>query len=487
MALRVVVIGAGVAGLGSALALARDGHEVTVLERDDAPMPTDPEDAFAWDRRGAPQVRHSHAFLARVRNLLRDHYPDVLADLHAAGATDVQPLDDFPGVPHDTERLPGDEDLVALACRRTTFEWVLRRAALASPRVRLTERAVVDGVAVEDGIGRRPPVAVGVRLRDGAIVAADVVVAANGPRAPIGRWLGDAGVEIEESFEETGIVYLSRFYRRVGDGPDEEPTPFVLADLGFLKCAVFRGDNRTFSVTLAPFASDRELRAGLTNADAFVRACQAIAPLAPWVGPERAAPLTGVHVMARLGNHRRGFLDAADRPAVLGFHAVGDAHTCTNPIYGRGCTLAMVQANLLAGVVRDHPCDPLDRAVAFEAATAREIEPWYHVAVAQDRFSRASAGPAGSPGDEDTEAFIGRMVRDGLIPAARSDTVVARAFLRVLNVLETPDRLLHDADVAGRIFHTLADPEARNVVPDFGVDRDAVLAALDWNGSPKPP
>ena len=80
--MRIVVIGGGVAGLGAAHFLARDGHDVTVLERDATPLPATPAEAFAhWDRRGAPQVRHSHAFLARLRNLLRDRAPDLLAAL----------------------------------------------------------------------------------------------------------------------------------------------------------------------------------------------------------------------------------------------------------------------------------------------------------------------------------------------------------------------------------------------------------------------
>ena len=86
--MKAVVIGAGVGGLGAALALSRAGHEVTVLERDRTPVPHDPDEAFEWDRRGAPQVRHSHALLARLRNLLRDRYPDVLESLFAAGVTE---------------------------------------------------------------------------------------------------------------------------------------------------------------------------------------------------------------------------------------------------------------------------------------------------------------------------------------------------------------------------------------------------------------
>ena len=42
----VVVIGGGVVGMCGALLLGRDGHDVTVLERDPAPPP-DPEAAWA--------------------------------------------------------------------------------------------------------------------------------------------------------------------------------------------------------------------------------------------------------------------------------------------------------------------------------------------------------------------------------------------------------------------------------------------------------
>src|SRR3954447_15414047 len=129
--MKAVVIGAGVGGLGAALALSRAGHEVTVVERDHTPLPHDPDEAFAWDRRGAPQVRHSHALLARLRNLLRDRYPDVLEQLLAARASEIRFTDILPPDIDDPTPQAGDDDLVALACRRTTFEWVLRRVVLA--------------------------------------------------------------------------------------------------------------------------------------------------------------------------------------------------------------------------------------------------------------------------------------------------------------------------------------------------------------------
>src|SRR6476469_5743527 len=147
--MRVVVIGAGVGGLGTALALSRQGHDVTVLERDRTPLPADPHEAFAWDRRGAPQVRHSHAMLARLRNLVRDRFPDVLEALYAAGATDWPLTTPLPDTIDDASPKPGDEDLVMLACRRTTFEWVLRKIALEAHGVDLRDGVGVDGLVMD--------------------------------------------------------------------------------------------------------------------------------------------------------------------------------------------------------------------------------------------------------------------------------------------------------------------------------------------------
>ena len=45
----VMVLGGGFCGLSSALMLARDGHEVTVLERDPSPVPANPDRAWeSW-------------------------------------------------------------------------------------------------------------------------------------------------------------------------------------------------------------------------------------------------------------------------------------------------------------------------------------------------------------------------------------------------------------------------------------------------------
>jgi glycine/D-amino acid oxidase-like deaminating enzyme len=58
---KIVVVGGGVVGLAAAMMLAKDGCEVTVLERDEGAVPGSPGDAWRdWDRRGIAQFRQAH-------------------------------------------------------------------------------------------------------------------------------------------------------------------------------------------------------------------------------------------------------------------------------------------------------------------------------------------------------------------------------------------------------------------------------------------
>ena len=164
--MRVVIVGGGVAGLATALGLARDGHEVDLLEADPAPLTDDPLQAFeAWTRKGAPQVWHSHAFLARLRNLLRDEVPDFHRALLERGAYEVRFGENLPPTLKEFRAEPEDEDLTLLACRRITFEWVMRRYLFDDLGVTSEEGSVVTGLIQDERSGEIPRVC-GVRYRD---------------------------------------------------------------------------------------------------------------------------------------------------------------------------------------------------------------------------------------------------------------------------------------------------------------------------------
>ena len=129
------------------------------------------------------------------------------------------------------------------------------------------------------------------------------------------------------------------------------------------------------------------------------------------------------------------FVDDDGRPLVLGFHAVGDAHTCTNPLYGRGCSLALVQALLLAAGARRAP-GRRRRAGAWP--TRRRA----------DREVRALVrcvgpdGPGRAPTRRARSAATARRARRSaaVFVAAATDPVIGRGLARFWNLLATPAR-----------------------------------------------
>lgn len=491
---RVLIIGGSVAGLGAALAFARAGHAVCVLERDATPVPESPVEAFEkWDRRGAPQVRHSHAFLARLRNLLRDRLPDVLEGLHEAGAEDLPLERMLPPQLEDRAPRPGDEDLTMLGCRRLTFEWVLRRIASREAGVDFRDGMEVHGLvlgAPQDGT----PVVTGVRARhttDGGeeTLEADLVVDAGGRRSKLGSWLEQAGVAtVPEETEPCGIFYASRFYRLAPGAEAPQRETAIGADMGYLKYGIFLGDGGIFSVTLAASPDDAPLR-GLLRTGPFDTAARAIPATAPWVDPERAEPITEVHGMASLRNTRRWLVRPEDgEPVALGVVAVGDAALHTNPLYGRGCTFALVHACMAADALAAHGADLRALALAFDADTRREIVPWYELACSQDRDAievakrlregTARLDPKPGSGAVDPKVYMRDLIRRGLLPAIQQDPDVLRAFMRSLNLLDPPADLMKRPDVLQKV---LAFYQARHEreEPVLGPGREAMIELLE--------
>ena len=126
----VLIIGGGVCGLGTALLLARDGHDVTVLERDAAPVPHTPQDAWdVWERRGVTQFRQPHNFMPGLRLILESELPDVQQALLDAGASRFDMVNPLPPFFADQSPRPIDDKLWTYTARRPAGDWVFADTA----------------------------------------------------------------------------------------------------------------------------------------------------------------------------------------------------------------------------------------------------------------------------------------------------------------------------------------------------------------------
>src|SRR3954453_12457173 len=177
-----VVVGAGPVGLYCGIALARQGEQVTVVDRDPGPAPNG-----SWRRRGVMQFAHPHYFRHLVRLALQDRMPDVWEQLLAAG-----------GVPANFDGAP--DLLTGLQCRRSTFERGLWRAAASEPGLTLRTGVVSD---LRSERGRVTGVVV-----DGSTLDADRVLCATGRGSTLGDDLRAPGSE-----SACGFSYVARMYR----------------------------------------------------------------------------------------------------------------------------------------------------------------------------------------------------------------------------------------------------------------------------------
>jgi 2-polyprenyl-6-methoxyphenol hydroxylase-like FAD-dependent oxidoreductase len=348
--MRVVVVGAGPTGLFTGMALARRGHRVAVLDRDSGPRADG-----SWARRGVMQFHHPHAFRVQVVEALQAELPEVWDDLLAAGAESATgpPEPDGPG------------ELVAVRCRRSTFERVLRAAAERQPGLHL-HTGHVDDVCV----GRDR--ATGVRVA-GVTLDADLVLVTSGRAGRLGHHL-----RAPARGGACGTAYVSRQYRlRPGAQPGPMNFPLGQTDVypGY-QSIVFLHDNGIFSTVVVRSGDDRTL-AALRLPGAFEAVSRAIPALAAWTDPARAQPYTPVLPGGRLHNTYQGQLDDKGAVPLPGLVFIGDAVCTTNPSVGRGVATSLMQARELLRLLDDGPHDLIGLTFAFDAWCTDNIAPWF--------------------------------------------------------------------------------------------------------------
>lgn len=450
----VVVAGGSIAGLAAALAFAGHGRRVVVLERG-APPPDGPPGTAgqAWHRPTVPSFPHAHTLTSLGVAVLLDRAPEVVAAALDAGAVMIDLTRAKPPEPVGVQ--PGDVDLLALACRRPTLETVLYRIVRDLPGVEIRHNTRVTGLVLNRGR------VTGV-VTDRGRLAADLVLDASGRRA-LGRpWLAEHGITMRpDQSTPSNMRGFCRFYRLLGKGAplNRGNAAGVLGD--HYAGVLHPGDNRTFSVALATLAEDQTMRV-LREPAAFTAAALATPGLADWLAPGMSEPVTRVRAITCPPNALRTLAVAAP---VAGLVPVGDAAAITNPLYGRGVSLALAHAFRLADLFEG------DNDATNQLA-AELLTPWFRLAGADDEeriahWRSAMHGWAPPPSPR-------RLTTRALARVAGRDAVAWRALSRVLMGLSHPDSVFGDAALADRVRRLSADRAPRQPGPS----RVGLLAAV---------
>ncbi|WP_212747239.1 NAD(P)/FAD-dependent oxidoreductase [Streptomyces montanus] len=468
-----VVAGGSIAGLATALALAGRGWQVQVLDRA-APPPDGPprKAAGTWERPLVPQSGHSQFLHSLGVGVLREHLPFLLDDAVEEGGRLLDLTAVAPPAADPADR-DGDEQLLALGMRRPVLELVLLRAVRNRPEVTLRHQTVVDGLMLDEDARRVR----GVVTRDGARIPADVVIDAAGRAALSKSWLAAAGVTVEpDTTSPSHLRAFTRFYRLLSPGAVPGPLNRGNAAGGVwdhYAAVVHPADGDVFAITLGMPSRDPATTA-LRRPDPFTAVCRLSPFVTPWVDPAAVEPLTGVRAITMPANALRGIISPRQRP-VAGLFAVGDAAALTNPLYGRGVSLALRHAVTLAEQLDDSAGSSPDLAERAARQAHELYRPWYEQSVHDDN-ARNRMWRARLAGEETVP--LPAVVPGGpplpvVAAAATGDRAVWRGLIRGAMSLDRPADVFGDPRMLARI-EAAARPVAQAARPVAPTARPAV-------------
>ena len=462
--MKVVVIGGGAGGLLTSLLLARDGHDVTVLERDGEPPPPTNDDAWdSWTRTGVSQLRQPHGFIGKTRTVLIEELPDVWAGVQNSDTytLDLTRFAPDPNAVTDDDR----RRLRVEIMRRTTFERLMALAADSEPNLQVQRGVAVTGLAAGEPDATGVPTIRGVTTATGDIEA-DLVIDSGGRRSAAPKWLDALGAPVEQWSENDGFTYHSMWFRTHDGNYPENVAGFFGGIAPGLLTLVFPGDAGVFGIAMVGLGSDKILRR-LRDPETFTSVAGRLAPIAHWVDPSVAVPITDVFPMGAIQNRRLRFWNG-DGPSAIGIVNVGDSVLSTNPSLGRGIALAAVGALELRKLLRETD-RPAEITYEFDRVKEERLTPWLGDAVASDQGMRRALNEAlGNPTNG------GISDRTQMVRASMQDMDCWRRWNGVNQVFDLPSSCLDDAELMARAREVAQDTPP----PTYTLNRDELIAIL---------
>jgi 2-polyprenyl-6-methoxyphenol hydroxylase-like FAD-dependent oxidoreductase len=437
-----VVIGAGMAGLTAAGALASCFDHVVVVERDTLPS----EPVY---RSGTPQARHVHALLLSGQRALSELFPGFEQDLACAGAVSLRAgLDvrvERPGYDPFPQR---DLGWSGYAASRPTIERAVRRRVESHTNTTLRQRCrVTEVLASPDGA-----LVTGVRCEDetgtSETIPADLVVDASGRGALTLALLQSIGRPLPE---ETTIGIDLGYATCIFAIPDDAST-------GWKGVMTFgEAPRNSRGGLMLPLEGNRWMatiggRHGDVppgDTEGFLNYARALRTPTIYNAIRHAKHLDKI---ARYGfpeSVRRHFeqLDVFPR----GLLPIGDAICRFNPVYGQGMSVAALEACLLKRLLEGprEKSDPIaGLAPAFFAEMQTLIETPWSVAILDFVFPETRGK---RPADFETTLRFGIA----LTRLAAEDPAVHRLTVEVQHLLK-PRSVYRDPTLMQRVFAKMA-------------------------------
>ncbi len=439
-----VVIGAGMAGLGAARALAEFFERVIVLENDALPK----ESA---DRPGTPQSKHIHALLAGGLQALGRLFPGFEQSLSQAGAVRLRMGYD------DRLELPGydpfpqrDLGISLYSMTRPLLEFTVRKRLAEYRNVEIRERCRAQKFITGSGDKE----VTGVRCENSdnrsESLQADLVVEASGHGSLTEALLSSIGWPLpEETWIGVDVGYATALF----DIPDDAPPDWM----GFRtfpnyphnkkRASILPVEGRRWIITLGGRYDEKPPG----DQDGFLIFAQRLRTPTVYNAIRHAKRASEIARFGFKGSSWRHFERLEKFPH--GLLPLGDAICRFNPIYGQGMSVAILEAELLKRLLtaRGAESDGLaGLAAAFFAEATKLIDtPWWTAAIPD--FIDPRAKGQRPPDLEDTLKFSAALLK-----LAAQDAAVHKLLIEVQNLLK-PRGAYRDPELIRRVKAVMAE------------------------------
>ena len=403
-----IVMGGSIAGLCAAAALAKNFDRVTVLERDSEPG--------LQAHRGVPQGSHGHALLRRGQQIMEALLPGTFARLRADGARPIDLGTGFRWFQFGGWKPSCEVGADMWLQSRPLLEYHVRESVRQLGNVELRFDAAIDEPLHEGNRVRA------VRMRDGEVIAADLVVDATGRGSRSPAWLAQWGYgRVKEQRIDIGLSYVSGVFELprgrapktavavYHHAPVNRRCGFVFpieGDRVMMTCAGYHGENAPTDL-----ASLRKWARGMLRPDVaeYLEAATLVGELRRFTFPTQMRRCYGR--MLRLPNN---------------YIVMGDAMCSFDPTFGQGMSVAAMQAEALTQLRPGMSTPRWQRKLARMTTlafsmTANEAHRWSE-----------------TRGWQPPMASFQRWYLAHVFRTACSDTVVYRQLIETMHFLKSP-------------------------------------------------
>jgi 2-polyprenyl-6-methoxyphenol hydroxylase-like FAD-dependent oxidoreductase len=440
-----VVVGASMAGLAAATALAERFIRVTIVERDTLPRSGE-------HRRGVPQGRHVHILLPAGRVGLAELLPGVVDDFRARGARVMDTTEVRFHIAGGSLLLT-DADLELVGATRPLLESVVCDRVRALSGVRFLEHQDARGLLTTPDRSRVTGVRLGSRdSNTEETLAGDLVVDATGRNSHSPQWMADLGYPSpDEERLQVGVHYTTRLFgREPGDLEGCQNLVVTIPSDGRRGGVLLAVEGDRWLVTLVGLLGERP-PADLAGFVDYARTLwvddlhEVVAAAEP-LGDASTGGFPS-YVRRRYDRLRR-FPDQ--------YVVIGDSLCSLNPVYAQGMSVAISEARALGQVLDQHGLDRV--GPRFFRRTKRTVD---------EAWTMATGADLGYPAVQGSRTARWRLINayiNRLLPVAHHDPVVAKAFMEVNGMVAPPQYLMRPRIVT-RVFTGGRRPAGRKASP----------------------